>query len=295
MGQKRIISRTPITSKGLLMKTLDILGCRIAYVDKGHGTPVVFVHGTPSSSREFEAVMSQLEGEYRCLALDHFGFGKSDKPPEADYSLEAHAARFAEWVAANAIGAFHLVVHDFGGVIALPFAANHWAQIKSLTLINTWGWPLEETEPTLKKQRYVMTSAVMRFLYLHANFSAQFLVKIAWGKHRALTKEHHNLYCQPFQNSRSRHGTVAFLQALFDSNNPAWKIGERLSMLKKKPVLILWGESDKMISTANLERWMQIFPNAKVEKFPQVGHFVCDEAPELVGPVLKQFFQSLDV
>ena len=86
---------------------------------------------------------------------------------------------------------------------------------------------------------------------------------------------------------------MGFLKALFDTKNSAWNIGSELAKLEKKPVLILWGESDKMISIANLERWRAIFPNAKIERFAKVGHFVCDEAPDLAGPALKKFFQSL--
>ena len=67
------------------MKSATILGHQLKYRDEGEGSPVVFVHGTPSSSAEFEAVIRQLKGSHRCLALDHLGFGQSAKPPGAGW------------------------------------------------------------------------------------------------------------------------------------------------------------------------------------------------------------------
>lgn len=271
------------------MKSATILGQQLKYIDEGQGTPVVFVHGTPSSSAEFQKVIAQLKSNYRCLALDHLGFGQSAKPPTGDYSLQAHSERFQAWLVSLNLPSYHLVVTDFGGAIALPVAARSWTNLRSLTLINTWAWPLSQTEPTLNRQRPVMTSRLMRWLYLYGNFSPRVLVKAAWGRYRPLDPLTHHRYLKPFPRPRDRHGCVAFLQALFDDQNPAWKTFEALTALAPKPTLILWGEADRMISTRNRERWQKMIPHARTESLPRVGHFVCDEAPELAGPKLAAF------
>jgi haloalkane dehalogenase len=79
------------------MKSILMDGHRIAYRDEGHqteaGSPLVLVHGTPSSSQEFATVIESLKPNYRCIAIDHLGFGQSDKPVNGDYSLNAHTER----------------------------------------------------------------------------------------------------------------------------------------------------------------------------------------------------------
>ena len=55
-----------------------------------------------------------------------FGFGLSDRPPNGSYRPEDHAARFRAFMAAVCPdGPLTLVVHDFGGPIALDWALDH--------------------------------------------------------------------------------------------------------------------------------------------------------------------------
>jgi pimeloyl-ACP methyl ester carboxylesterase len=274
------------------MNIFEFEGHKIAFVDEGHGPAVVFVHGTPSSSAEFHGVISSLQNDYRCIAIDHLGFGASEKPENGDYSLQKHTERLAALLAFLKLTRFHLVVHDFGGAIGLPIAVNNWEGIQSLTLMNTWGWPLVETESSLKKQKWLMNSGFMRFLYKKFNFSARFLVKMAWGKHRPLTREKHLTYQNAFPTPAERMGTVGFLNALFETQNPAWKVHQELASKPKIPVLLLWGKSD-VISLNTLNRWKVIFPHSGIELFEKVGHFVADEAPELVTKELRLHFEGL--
>src|SRR5688500_3928608 len=68
------------------------------YIDEGHGTPVVFVHGTPSWSFDFRQVIKKLSQSNRCIALDHIGFGLSDKPADYEYSLEKHVVNLTQLI-----------------------------------------------------------------------------------------------------------------------------------------------------------------------------------------------------
>jgi pimeloyl-ACP methyl ester carboxylesterase len=50
---------------------------------------------------------------------------------------------------------------------------------------------------------------------------------------------------------------------------------------------------DPLISPRNLDRWILMFPNAKVSRFEKVGHFVADEGEELLAPELLSFLQQV--
>lgn len=270
----------------------DMTDTRLNFIDEGNGPAIVFVHGTPSSSQEFRGVIDQLKKSYRCIAIDHLGFGKSPKPADGDYSLQAHSQRLGALLTLLGLRSFHLVVTDFGGPIALPVAFERWDQVQSLVVLNSWAWPLEDVDPKIKKMKKIMLSPLMKFLYLHLNFSANVMVKSAWGKYSKLTRQKHAQYKAAFPSANDRHGTWAFLNALFDRNNPAWQTGERLSRLEAKPTLILWGQAD-VLPQDNIRLWRNCVPTALVKMLPKVGHFVCDEAPELVAPLLIEFYRKI--
>lgn len=58
----------------------DINGHKLHYIDEGSGDILLFIHGTPSWSFDFRNVIKSLSKHYRCIAIDHLGFGLSDKP-----------------------------------------------------------------------------------------------------------------------------------------------------------------------------------------------------------------------
>jgi haloalkane dehalogenase len=55
---------------------------RMHHVDEGSGEPIVMVHGNPTWSYLYRHLIKQLSPDYRCVAMDHIGFGLSEKPPD---------------------------------------------------------------------------------------------------------------------------------------------------------------------------------------------------------------------
>ncbi len=106
----------------------------LSVIDEGGGPPVVFSHGTPTWSFEWRHLILGLRDTHRCIAPDHLGFGLSARPHEADYSPEAHARRFSRLIDALELSRYSLVVHDFGGPIALDEAFNRPERIERLIL-----------------------------------------------------------------------------------------------------------------------------------------------------------------
>lgn len=272
-----------------MMSFLNSEGQKMGYVDRGQGEIVLFVHGTPTNSNEYETIIKELSGQYRCIAVDHLGFGQSDKPQNGDYSLNAHRARLELFIQHLGVDAFHLLVHDFGGIIGLPLIASPKYQIKSVTILNSWLWPLCETEPSLTKQRWAVTTGLLPFLYRRCNFSAKFLLKMAWGSRKPLTKTRHQFYVNQFPTRRDREGAVGFMNALFEFENSSWQQGQVLAVLKNKPVQIIWGLADKLISPRNLARWKAEIPQASIHELDNVGHFVAEEAADEVAIRLKHW------
>src|SRR3954454_3315448 len=100
----------------------------MAYVDVGQGSPIVFLHGNPTSSYLWRNVIPHVQGLGRCLAPDLIGMGESDKLPDpgrGTYSFATHA-RFlaASLEAVQATERVTLVLHDWGGALGFDWAAK---------------------------------------------------------------------------------------------------------------------------------------------------------------------------
>ena len=91
-----------------------------------------------------------LSDRFRCLAPDHIGCGRSDKPPLSlySYSLANRIDDLESWLDGLGIrSGINLVLHDWGGMIGLAYAARHPERIRSLVILNTAGF----TTPKGKK------------------------------------------------------------------------------------------------------------------------------------------------
>jgi hypothetical protein len=74
-----------------------ILDTEISYVDKGHGDPIIFLHGNPSSSYLWRNIIPYVEQYGRCLAPDLAGMGQSGNSPTHAYRFLDHARYLDAW------------------------------------------------------------------------------------------------------------------------------------------------------------------------------------------------------
>jgi pimeloyl-ACP methyl ester carboxylesterase len=62
-------------------------------------------------------------------------------------------------------------------------------------------------------------------------------------------------------------------------------------MFRHVPVLICWGEKDFVFDRHFLEKWIDIFPQARVNRFPDCGHYVLEDATEEIVALIQNFLQ----
>jgi len=234
-----------------------VSGARVHYVDEGSGPTLLFVHGTPTWSFEWREQIKALAPRFRCVALDLVGMGLSDRPADFAYTPEAHAAALSEFVNGLDLHAFTLIVHDFGGPIALPLALENPSRVTRLVALNTFGWSLDD-DPDIRRPASVLGGTVGRWLYKYANLSLRVIMPSAFADRSKLTPDIHKQYSMVFQTAQER-GTVlhAFARALLGSSPFCRDIGERLDALRRIAVLIIWGTKDPAFRETQLDRWTQ--------------------------------------
>jgi haloalkane dehalogenase len=128
-------------------------GAAMSFAEVGSGPTVVLAHGTPTWSLEWRHLLPVLAPAHRVLAPDHLGFGLSDRPSDAGYRPEDHARRFGRFLERTvpAGESVSLVLHDFGGPIALDWVLQNTARVRSLVLVNTWMWSWDD-DPGMQRK-----------------------------------------------------------------------------------------------------------------------------------------------
>ncbi|MGH7679569.1 MAG: alpha/beta fold hydrolase [Gemmatimonadaceae bacterium] len=265
---------------------------RMHYVDEGAGEPIVFVHGTPTWSFEWRHVIRALSPTSRCIAPDHLGFGLSDRPWIAPYSPEWHSENFAEFVEALNPPPFTLVVHDFGGPIALPIALHQPQRVKRLVIVNSWMWSFAGDRDMEGKAR-IAGSAFGKFMYRWANMSLRVIAPSAYGDRSKLTPQIHRQYLERFPDRWSRGAVLwPLAKALLGSSEFYESMWRERATLAGRPTLIVWGMKDSAFKPHQLARWKEALPSARVVEVPGAGHWPHEEQPEQVSQGLREFLQG---
>lgn len=269
----------------------EVSAGKLHYVDEGAGDPIVMVHGNPTWSFLYRDLIKRLKPNYRCIALDHLGFGLSDKPSDWSYLPEDHASNFSALIDGLELSKVTLVLQDWGGPIGLSYAVDHPDKIARIILTNTWAWPVNRDLHYIGFSSF-MGGPVGRMLIRRYNFFAQVILRKAFGDESKLSKEAHTHYLRPLEAPEDRKGCMVFPKQIVASTPWLEQIWSGMSALNGKPKLFVWGMKDVAFRDKELKRWEQTFPEAQSVRLDTVGHFVPEEAPSELANVVVSFLSE---
>jgi len=281
----------PFTGKFLALKS----GAKMHYLDEGKGKPVVMVHGNPSWSFYYRNLALELRGANRVIVPDHIGCGLSDKPGDEayDYTLKNRADDLEFLLDSLGIKEnITLVVHDWGGMIGMTYAARHPGRIEKLVILNTCAFFLPEGKSfpaPLRLCRTPLGALLIR------GFNA-FARGAAWAgcKRKRMSAELRRAYAAPYNSWNSRIATLRFVEDIplgpADKAYPVVReTQDKLNSLASLPTLICWGLKDFVFDHFFLEEWKRRFPAAEIHSYPDCGHYILEDAKEEVVPLIKSF------
>jgi pimeloyl-ACP methyl ester carboxylesterase len=228
-------------------------GRRTEVVAGGDGEPLVFMHG--GGIVEGFDCFRPLADRYRFLAPQMPGFGQTDIAPRIrsiDELVEHNARLFDEL----GIGSFTLVGHSLGGWVASSFAAAHPERVRTLTVAAPYG--LDVPEHPIARTREMAPGELYTTL---TNDPSVFEGRLPDGPDEA------------FEAARAAEGLSlsGLVPGPFDPTL-APKLA-RLSM----PMLIQWGDDDRIVPPGHLPAWRAALPGAAVDVYPGVGHLLYHE------------------
>jgi haloalkane dehalogenase len=125
------------------VKRIRVLDSEISYVDAGTGTPIVFLHGNPTSSYLWRNIIPYVSAYGRCLAPDLVGMGRSKRSPTYSYRFVDHARYLDAWFEAMDLRRDTiLVVHDWGSALGFYRASRYPDQIKAIAYMEAIVQPM---------------------------------------------------------------------------------------------------------------------------------------------------------
>ena len=273
-------------------------GLKQHYLDEGEGPPVVMVHGNPTWSFYYRNLVQALRGTHRCIVPDHLGCGFSDKPGDDQYAytLESRVDDLEALLEYLGVGEnITLVVHDWGGMIGMAYAARHPERIARLVVLNTAAFPL----PASKRLPWALwlcrNTPVGAFLV--RGFNAFSLAASFVGcKRNPMPVPLRRAYRLPYNSWENRIATLRFVQDIplrpgdrgFDI---VAETGEKLALFQETPMLICWGLKDFVFDRHFLAEWEGRFPGAEILRFEDCGHYILEDASEEVVGAVSEFIR----
>ena len=276
---------------------LDLNGLRLHYLDEGNGDPVVMVHGNPTWSIYYRNLVHALKGSFRAIVPDHMGCGFSDKPDDTryDYTLTQRIDDLEALLTHLKIkDKVTLVLHDWGGMIGMGYAARHPESIYRLVILNTSAFHKPENKAFPFLLRLCRNSGIGSFLVNRYNVFSRLAARICC-KRRSMSKELREAYIAPYRESSI--ATLRFVQDIplrpgDRSYETVTEIQNALSLFKDLPILVCWGEKDFVFDEHFLKEWTRIFPRVQVHRFPDCGHYVLEDATEEIIKIVQVFLEN---
>ncbi len=274
---------------------------RMHYVDEGprDGKPVVMAHGNPTWGYLYRNFIGPVtEAGYRAIVPDHLGFGRSDKPDQAElYTIQRHADRFEALLESLDLQDATVVSQDWGGPISLNWASKHPDRVRSLFILNTFAHrpPTEVKLPLPLKmfQTRGVGEAMVKGLHL---FVRVFLFRAGIMHRDRLTPEVKQAYLAPHPNYKSRTAILMFPREIpAGPEGPVSDLNAEIETglrehFRDKPAKIMWAMKDIAFTPQMVDDlWLRTLPDAEVIRLDDAGHYLQEDAHERIVPELVEF------
>ena len=281
---------------------IEVLNQQMAFVEMGHGDPVVFLHGNPTSSYLWRNILPHLAGQARCIAPDLVGMGDSAKLTGSDparYAYSVHREFLDAMLAAlNVNDRVTLVIHDWGSALGFDWAARHADQIKGIAYMEAlvqplaWAdWP-EPSRPLFQALR----SQAGEDLILEKNI---FVEKILPASiHRPLTDTEIDAYRAPFLTpGEDRRAMLSWPRSLPIDGVPADVVkivGDYSGWMAGNTIPKLFINADPGAILVGAQRdFCRSWPNQTEVTVPGI-HFIQEDSPNEIGHALAAWYEALD-
>lgn len=265
-------------------KYVDVNGIRTHYLESGSGDPLVLVHGGGSGADavgNWKDCIPLLSDEFRVIAPDMVGYGKTDKPDPAKYvySQENRNKHLLGFIDALRLERLDIVGNSMGGATSLGVTLAAPQRIKRLILMGSAGirLPDQPQAPLKALVEYDFTVEGMRRLIAA-------LTGPDYRPTEQMVTYRHAMSTQPNTNA-----------ALIAINEIVRKGGmvypDEVIRQIKVPTLVMNGKLDQIATMSRAWRFLELIENSWGYIIPHAGHWIMIEAPVEFSAAVKAFLR----
>lgn len=272
------------------IRTVDVKGQRMAYLDIGQGQPVILIHGFGGSMWQWEHQQRPLSAEFRLLTPDLIGSGLSAKP-EIEYRPDQTLDYFVGFMDALHIRQAALVGNSMGAGLAIGMALAHPDRVSQLVLIDGLPANVRERLTSPSIQRALDTAAPSWLAsfgnWLVGGLMIESILKEIVHDPALLTPA----VLERSNRNRQRPGVIPPLMTVRDTL-PMWEAGfaTRIGEIRH-PTLILWGEEDRVFPLSVGEDLQRTIKGSALVRVPKAGHIPQWEQPDLTNRAMIEFLR----
>lgn len=285
------------TREGIEFRRRDVGGLHLSVAEAGpeDGPLLILLHGFPESWAGWHRQIRPLAAAgWRVIVPDQRGYGASDRPS----GVEAyHLDRLAEDVVrlAGACGGqrFHLVGHDWGGLVAWWTASFYPENVARLAILNAPHPGIVRAYMRRHPGQW-LRSLYVAFFQLHRIAERRLLADDAKALRRALattnrpgtfTAAELDAYAREWRQPGAMEAMLAWYRALV-------RLPRRDAPPVKAPTLVLWGRRDHALQPGLAEASLQLCEDGHLRWFPEATHWVQHEEAEAVTSAIDAFFRA---
>jgi len=252
-------------------QTITVNGAKVALKRGGVGEPVLFLHGADGLP-EWPDILDDLAQGFEVIVPDLPGFGLSEAPPFVD-DISDVAYLLMDMLEQMDLHGVRVVGHSLGAWAGLEMAVRSCERIRSLALIAPAGIHVKGSP---KADIYMIDpDEQARIAWADPELGAQ-------AAARAMVSKHQN---QAILN-RIASARLGWNPRLYNPRLERWL--HRIN----KPVMILWGDADRIIPPVYADAFAALLPAAKLVKIAEVGHLPHVEQRAQVAALLQAFLKA---
>jgi pimeloyl-ACP methyl ester carboxylesterase len=266
----------------------NIDGIRVHYQEAGHddAPPVVLIHGFCASSFIWADVIEPLAAAgLRVIVPDLIGFGFSQKPKWAAYTIDMQARMIVGLLDSLGIERAILVGSSYGGAVAATVALDYPDRVDRLVMLDAVINDEAKNQPLLQLSKLPWVGEVLAPLVLDSNPLIKWRLGAVYApaNRYLMTPERLEGHHRPLRMANTHRAILKSLR-----NWHADRIEHDAHRIKQ-PTLILWGEFDLDVPIKNGEILHREIPNSRFIVFRGCGHIPQEECPEDFVRVLSDF------
>jgi pimeloyl-ACP methyl ester carboxylesterase len=259
---------------------LEVNGVRLHYIDRGHGDPVVLIHGNGTMIQDFtiSGLVDELAARHRVIVFDRPGYGYSSRP-RALWTPRAQANLLGKALPQLGIGQAVVLGHSWGTLVAVALALQAPILVRSLVLASGYYYPTLRADVFLESPPAIpLLGDVMRHTISPPIARLMLPRMIRRAFEPALVPNHfHSLFpkqlmVRPSQLRAAAEDSVLMIPAAMELQHHYRDL--------TVPVVIVTGADDRIADVGRQsQRLYRELPRSKLILLPGLGHMVQHSAP----------------